>query len=92
MELAVRHPNCLPTVAAWKKIITTTNFTNFAQLRKTFPHADQVMVGSGRTVTIFNIKNQYRLITAIHYNHAAVYILRLLTHAEYSKDKWKNEL
>ncbi len=42
---------------------------------------------------VFNIAgNQYRLIAAIHFNMQSVYTLRLMTHAEYSKDRWKDEL
>ena len=42
---------------------------------------------------VFNIKgNRYRLIVAIHYDRQLVYVLRFLTHAEYSKDMWKNQL
>jgi mRNA interferase HigB len=57
-----------------------------------FPSADQTIVASGRTVTIFNIKSHYRLITAIHYNHHIVYILLFLTHAEYDQERWKHIL
>ena len=61
--------------------------------RKTFPHADQVKVKSGKTVTIFNVcGNEFRLITAIHYDHQKVFVLDFLTHAEYSKNTWKNLL
>ena len=34
----------------------------------------------------------YRLITAIHYNRQKVFILHFLTHADYSKDDWKETL
>jgi len=44
-------------------------------------------------VTVFHVcGNKYRLITAIHYNRQRVYVLRLLTHADYSKDFWKDDL
>jgi mRNA interferase HigB len=49
-------------------------------------------VESGRTVTVFNITNDFRLITAIHYNRREVFTLRFLTHAEYDKGAWKNTL
>lgn len=40
-----------------------------------------------------NIKgNRYRLIVAIHYNTQMVYVLRFLTHAEYDKGAWKEQL
>jgi mRNA-degrading endonuclease HigB of HigAB toxin-antitoxin module len=59
---------------------------------KRFPHADQVKVSSGRTVTVFNLTNAYRLVTAIHYNPQCVYILHVLTHAEYDRNGWKATL
>ena len=61
--------------------------------RKTYPHADQVKVRSGRTVTVFNVSgNDFRLITAIHYDRQKVFVLDFLTHAEYSRQTWKNRL
>jgi mRNA interferase HigB len=36
--------------------------------------------------------NKFRLVTAIHYNRQIVYILRIMTHAEYSRAKWKEQL
>lgn len=65
---------------------------NLAQTRHSFPHADQITVKSGRTVTVFNITNHFRLITAIHYNRQEVFALRFLTHADYDKDTWKHTL
>jgi mRNA interferase HigB len=63
------------------------NFDNFAELRRTFPDADQV----GK-VTVFNIGgNKARLIAAIHYNRRRVYIREVLTHPAYDKGKWKEE-
>ncbi len=36
--------------------------------------------------------NRYGLIAAIHYKAARLYVLRILTHSEYSKDAWKASL
>lgn len=48
---------------------------------------------SGRQVLVFNIRrNDYRLIVATHFNRQIVYTLRFMTHAEYSKDDWKETL
>lgn len=47
----------------------------------------------GNIVTVFNIGgNKYRLIVAIHYNRGLIYVLRFFTHAEYSKNAWKEVL
>lgn len=49
-------------------------------------------VKSKRTVTVFNITNDFRLISAIHYNRQEVFTMRFLTHAEYGKNTWITSL
>jgi mRNA-degrading endonuclease HigB of HigAB toxin-antitoxin module len=45
-----------------------------------------------QAVVVFNIGGgAFCLITAIHYNRGIVYIRKFLTHAEYSKEEWKND-
>ena len=62
-------------------------------MRQSYPDTDAVKVRSGRTVLIFNIcRNDYRLIAAAHFNRQIIYTLRFMTHAEYSKDRWKDQL
>ena len=54
-------------------------------MRKTYPHADAV-----GGLTIFNIGGKkYRLATYINYRTAKVYIRRVMTHEEYSREDWK---
>ena len=36
--------------------------------------------------------NEFRLMCAVHFNTGMVFALRFLSHAEYSKNTWKNEL
>jgi mRNA interferase HigB len=53
------------------------------------------MTRKGNAVCVFNLghgKNAYRLIEAIHFNTQIVFVLRLLTHAEYDRNEWKAEL
>ena len=77
----------------WLDIVESAKWKKFHDLRQAFRSADEVKVSSGRTVVVFNISgNNYRLIAAIHYNMQKVFVLRFLTHAEYSKDRWKDEL
>ena len=43
--------------------------------------------------TVFNARgNHYRLVAALHYNRQLCFALRFLTHAKYSKDRWKDKL
>lgn len=78
---------------AWRLAVRLADWKNIADVRKTYPSADPVRAESGRTVTVFNVcGNAYRLLTAIHYDKRRLYTLRLLTHAEYDKNRWKKEL
>lgn len=80
-----RHPDCEQTLRRWHKLMTTTDFGNFSELRGTFPSADMV-----DDLTVFNITgNKYRLIASIHFNRHKVYVRHVLTHAEYDQANWK---
>ena len=69
----------------WYRIVSKSDFRSFADLRLTFPSADQVS-----DLTVFNISgNKFRLIAAIHYNRQILYIRDILSHAEYDKNKWR---
>jgi mRNA interferase HigB len=91
-EASQNYPRARPTIDHWSRIAKAAVWKNFAETRTTFTHADQVSIQSGRTVTVFNITNAHRLITVIHYNRASVFILKFITHADYSKDMWKDDL
>jgi mRNA interferase HigB len=88
-----RHPHAAGSLEAWRRIMRREQFRHFADLRRCFRAADQVRVASDKPVVVFNISgNNYRLICAIHFNTGKVFLLRFLTHAEYDKDRWKDEL
>lgn len=92
-EYARRFPKAAGPLEGWARLALSAAWNNLVDTRKTFPHADQVKVKSGKTVTVFNVcGNDFRLITAIHYDRGRVFILNFLTHAEYNKDTWKNRL
>lgn len=92
-EYAKLHPNSAAALSAWHDVARKSEWRNLQEIRQTFPHADPVTVGSGKTATIFNIAgNNHRLITAIHYDTGKIFILEILRHAEYSKNRWKKSL
>ena len=79
------HPDSETALARWYKIVQTTEFRSFSELRAVFPAADQV----GDWV-VFNIGgNKYRLIASVHFNRGKVYVRHVLTHEEYSRGSWK---
>lgn len=86
-----QHHAARSSLLAWLVAAQAASWKNLNEVRVTYPHADTAKVRSGAIVTIFNIKgNAYRLITAIHYNTQMVFIRDFLTHAQYSKDQWKD--
>ncbi|MSU61565.1 MAG: type II toxin-antitoxin system HigB family toxin [Pedosphaera sp.] len=90
---AEQFPKAREALAVWQRLIEQNDFAHLAALRRVFPHADPVAVRSGRTATVFNVcGNHYRLIAALHYNRQLCFALRFLTHAEYSRNRWKDEL
>lgn len=92
-EWASRHADAAHALDRWTELMESGRWRSLAELRATFRAADEVVVESGRRVTIFNIGgNKYRLIAAVHYNRQIVFAMLFLTHAEYSKDRWKQEL
>ena len=93
VEVASEHPKAARYLETWRKVVKAARWKSLPDLRKTYPSADGVEVKSGRQVTVFNVcGNDYRLVVAIHYNRQIVFALRFLTHAEHSKDKWKETL
>ena len=49
-EFAEKHPTAISGLAHWFRVLKRNNPANFAELRRAFPHADQV-----GGLTVFNI-------------------------------------
>ena len=76
----------------WVAVVKAVQWSSLPECCKTFPHADQVRIAAG-VVTVFNIKgSHYRLIAAVNYAGALVVIRRIMTHKEYSEERWKDSL
>ena len=90
---AERHSDAAEPLGKWYQLARQARWQSLQDVRQVYPHADAVSVASGNTVTVFNIGgNKYRLIAALHYNRQRAYVLRIFSHAEYSKDAWKETL
>ena len=87
------HPQAKASLMTWLRQVKVAEWRTFADVRKTLPSADAVKVASGRQVVVFNIAhNRYRLIAAVHYNTQIVYTMMILTHSEYDRGTWKDQL
>jgi mRNA interferase HigB len=84
-EFTEKHSAAASSLAHWYSLAKRLNFSNYSELRQTFPSADQV----GK-LTVFDVGgNNIRLIAAIHYNRKKIYVRAVLTHAEYDEQRWK---
>ena len=84
-EFAERYPETRTALTHWYNLAKRNDFSNFVELKTTFPSADQVS-----RLTVFNIGgNKVRLVAAVHYNRKKIYIRAVLTHAEYDDGKWR---
>ena len=82
-----KHPRAELPLRAWLREAEYSEWARFADMRRKFPHADQV-----DKFTVFNIGvNKYRLIAVIHFNRGKVYVRHVLTHKEYDRGEWKGE-
>jgi mRNA interferase HigB len=91
-EYAKEHSRAASALRHWRTATRNANWKSFADIKGTFRSADQISFPNGSRIVVFDIGGgAFRLITAIHYNRSIVYIRRFLTHAEYSKEDWKND-
>jgi len=80
-----RHPDAKARLESWYTVVRKANWKTPAELKRVYHNADLV----GRR-TVFNIAgNKYRLIARVNYQTQRVFVLYLLTHAEYDKGAWK---
>lgn len=71
----------------WYRIAKSAEWKSLNSVRQVFTSAE-----SAGNFTVFNIKgNTYRLIVSIDYDRQIIYVKYVLTHAEYDKEKWKDD-
>jgi len=76
-----------PAIETWYAIVKKAKWENLEDVKKSYRDAEAV-----GNFTVFNIKgNKYRLIVGIDYTSSTVYYKYLLTHADYDKERWKND-
>jgi mRNA interferase HigB len=82
-----QYPDVENQIEDWDIIVRSADWQNLIEVQQTYSSAEAV-----GNFTVFNIKgNRYRLIVSIDYQKQIVYFKYFLTHAEYDKEKWKND-
>lgn len=83
LDFSKRHPRAGEPLQAWRKVIESRPFQNFAELKSTFNATDRV-----DAFYVFDIGgNKYRIVAAIHFNRQQLFVRHVFTHKEY--DAWK---
>ncbi len=78
----LKHPASASPLDAWYRVVSKSDFETFMELKNAFNTADYVA-----PYTVFDVGgNNFRVITAIHYNRQTLFIREVFTHAEY--DRW----
>lgn len=81
------HPVSEEVLNDWFRKIKRVKASSIVELRKTFPSADPV----GDCI-VFNVGgNKYRIIAHLDFDLQIVWIRFVLSHAEYSKERWKTD-
>jgi mRNA interferase HigB len=86
---AAGHEDAAGPLRAWYTHVNskTVSWHSWGAVKAKFSKAS--IVG---TCVVFNIGgNKYRLIARILYVSQKVFVLKVMTHAEYDADKWKEE-
>ena len=87
IEAKSKYSNCVSALDSWYTVIKKNNYSNFAELKKTFNSIDKV-----NSLYVFDIGgNKLRIIVSIHFNRKRVYIRHILTHKEYDEGKWRKK-
>jgi mRNA interferase HigB len=87
------HRDAQDCLTRWYDLTEQAAWKNPAEVKRTFGAVDFVKVESGNTVCVFDVGgNKYRVIAAVHYDYGRVFVLRVLTHAEYDRKRWMEEL
>lgn len=78
----LKHHTARVPLDAWHRLVSTSYFGSFNEIKGTFNSADYVP-----PYTVFDVAgNNFRVIAVIHYNRQKLYIREVFTHAKY--DRW----
>lgn len=87
-DKAAKYADARIALQVWLETAKEAQWNSLEDIRRAFPATD--MLGP---LAIFNIKgNTYRLIVRMVFSARKIYVKEFLTHAEYSKDRWKKWL
>jgi len=90
-RFARKYPDSRGWLENWLRTVRDADWHSIVDVQSTYPAADGgVRVASGGRVTIFDVSgNKYRLVAVVVFVGQTVVVLDVMTHAEYSRGRWK---
>jgi mRNA interferase HigB len=86
-EFCEKHADSCQALYGWYGVASKAKWQNLAEVQQLYLKAEAV-----GNFTVFNIKgNRYRLIVDLVYAKQQIFVKYIFTHAEYYKDRWKND-
>lgn len=77
-----KHPTAKVPLEAWFRIVSTSSFGSFLEVKQAFNSADYV-----QPYIVFDVGgNNFRVISVIHFNRQKLYVREVFIHVEY--DRW----
>lgn len=87
------YPAARGPLLRWCNAVKKVRWGNFAEVRETFGSASIVTLANGKTVVVFNIGgNKFRLVAFVQCQTGLVVVGKILSHADYDTNKWKDKL
>ena len=84
VEYSERHADAAASLDAWYRVTRRAEWHRFADVQAVFSNVDRI-----GDKYVFNIAhNRYRLIAEINFQWHCVFVRRILTHAEYERERW----
>jgi mRNA interferase HigB len=85
-EFAEKRPDSMEPLKTWYKVANKATWMDIVDVKAVYPHADAV----GKC-TVFNVAgNEFRLVVQIDFDVQLIYVKKVMTHAEYSREDGKH--
>ncbi len=85
VEFWTLHADAEEPLAAWFKVMESADWTQWADVQRAYPRASYF-----RCCLIFNIcGGNYRLVVRRSQNWKTLFVVALMSHAEYDRHAWK---
>jgi mRNA interferase HigB len=86
-DASEEHPEWEVSLSAWYKVAENADWAHFPDVKQSWSNSDKV----GACVVFDISHNRCPLVTWIDYRGKKVFIRYILSHADYDKEKWKDD-